>query len=301
MTHPAQLLKQHHIFAGKESGQNFLVNPLTAQMIIERAGIFDQTPVLEIGPGLGGLTLELAKKTRYVTAVEKDSRLVPILQEELDREEFTHVKIINQDILKADFPDLAQSVLSAADLDGGSPGKKMVVIGNLPYNISSQILFRLVEHRSCIETAFLMFQKELAQRIVSPPNSKDYSRLSAVVQYASQIQVVAGIKPACFFPRPKVDSTVLAFRFFQNSELNLPEEKMLFRMIKAAFSKRRKTIKNAMAGSASGFEKDFIETALNRAGIDPGCRAETLGVEQFIKLTKAVLALDREDPKIFRT
>lgn len=297
MTHPAQLLKQHHIFAGKESGQNFLVNPMTAQMIIESAGISHHTPVLEIGPGLGGLTLELAKKTRYVTAVEKDSRLVPILQQELDREALTHVKIIQQDILKADFQDLAHSVMAAAVLDGKAPGKKMVVIGNLPYNISSQILFRLVENRSCIETAFLMFQKELAQRIVSLPNSKDYSRLSAVVQYASRIHVVADIKPACFFPRPKVDSTVLAFRFFQNRELDSREEKILFRMIKAAFSKRRKTIKNAMAGPASGFQKDFIKTALNRAGIDPGCRAETLGVDQFIELTKAVLVLDRENSK----
>ncbi len=275
MTHPGQLLKQRKLYAGKELGQNFLSNPDTARMIVEKTGISKNTRVLEIGSGLGALTIHIARIAYHVTAVEKDSRLIPILQQELDTEGLKNVEIINKDVLKLDIPKLAKD-------------NKLVVIGNLPYNISSQILFRLIEKRTCIEKAFLMFQKELAKRIIAPPGGRDYSRLSAVVQYAARVSHVAKIGPSSFFPKPEIDSTILKFDFFETKEFDQEQEKVLFNVIKAAFSKRRKSLKNSMAGGEFKFEKDFIIQVLESAGIDAKRRAETLTVEEFKALARAV-------------
>lgn len=275
MTHPGQLLKQRELYAGKELGQNFLSNPGTARMIVEKTGISKQDHVLEIGSGLGALTIPIAQAAFHVTAVEKDSRLIPLLLQELDNENIKNVEIINKDVLKLNINEMVKD-------------KKLVVIGNLPYNISSQILFKLIEERSCIEKAFLMFQKELAKRIVALPGGRDYSRLSAVVQYAADVSVVANIGPSSFFPKPEVDSTILKFTFFEPGMLTQEQEKTLFNVIKAAFSKRRKSLKNSMTGGEFEYEKDFIVRALELAGIDATRRAETLCVDEFKSLARAV-------------
>ncbi|MCP3874985.1 MAG: ribosomal RNA small subunit methyltransferase A [Desulfobacteraceae bacterium] len=275
MAHPGQLLKQRKLYAGKELGQNFLSSPGTAKMIVEKTGISKDTQVLEIGSGLGGLTIPIAKVAKNVTAVEKDSRLIPILKQELDNEGLTNVEIMNKDILKIDLNQMAAN-------------KKLVVIGNLPYNISSQILIKLVEERRCIEKAFLMFQKELAKRIIASPGGRDYSRLSAVVQYAADISFVTTIGPTSFFPKPGVDSTILKFNFFDTEEFNREQEKVLFNVIKAAFSKRRKSLKNSMVGGEFEFKKDYIIKALELAGIDAQRRAETLTVDEFKSLARTV-------------
>ena len=275
MIHPGQLLRQRDLYAGKELGQNFLSNPGTAKMIVEKTGISTDTQVLGIGSGLGALTVPIAQAASHVTAVEKDSRLIPLLEQTLDAENIKNVEIINKDIFKVDLKAMAKD-------------KKLVVIGNLPYNISSQILFRLVEERSCIEKAFLMFQKELAKRIIAFPGGRDYSRLSAVVQYAADISFVAHIGPASFFPKPDVDSTILRFNFFETKAFNQEQEKVLFNVIKAAFSKRRKTLKNSMTGGEFEFEKDFVVHALELAGVEAERRAETLTVEEFKSLALAV-------------
>ena len=282
MTHPGQLLKQQELYAGKELGQNFLSNPGTAKMIVEKTGISKQTHVLEIGPGLGALTIPIAQAASHVTAVEKDSRLIPLLMQELGNANITNARIINKDVLKMDMKEIAGD-------------KKLVVIGNLPYNISSQILFKLVEERSCIEKAFLMFQKELAKRIISPPGGRDYSRLSAVIQYAADVSFVANIGPSSFFPKPEVDSTILKFTFFDTASLTREQEKILFDVIKAAFSKRRKSLKNSMTGGEFEYEKDFIVRVLEMAGIDAQRRAETLGVDEFKSLALAVWKTRLED------
>jgi len=275
MTHPGQLLKQAGLYAGKELGQNFLSDPNTARMIVEKTGISEDTHVLEIGPGLGALTLPLAKKVFHVTAVEKDGRLIPILRQVINDEGLDNIDIIHEDILKIHIAEMAKD-------------KKLVIIGNLPYNISSQILFKLVEERRYIEKAFLMFQKELATRILSPPGGREYSRLSAVSQYAAKISFVAEVGPSSFFPSPEVNSTILQFRFFQSEDFGEHQEKLLFDVIKAAFSKRRKTLKNSMAGGELGYEKQFVLQILATAGIDAQRRAETLSVEEFKALTRAL-------------
>ncbi|MCD4719667.1 MAG: 16S rRNA (adenine(1518)-N(6)/adenine(1519)-N(6))-dimethyltransferase RsmA [Desulfobacula sp.] len=275
MIHPGQLLRQRDLYAGKELGQNFLSNPGTAKMIVEKIGISIDSRVLEIGSGLGALTVPIAQIASHVMAVEKDSRLIPLLEQVLDNENIKNVEIINKDIFKVDLKEMAKD-------------KKLVVIGNLPYNISSQILFRLVEERSCIEKAFLMFQKELAKRIIASPGGRDYSRLSAVVQYAADVCFVAQIGPSSFFPKPDVDSTILRFNFFETKGFNQEQEKVLFNVIKAAFSKRRKTLKNSMTGGEFEFKKHFVVHALELAGIDAERRAETLTVEEFKSLARAV-------------
>lgn len=279
MTHPGQILKREKLYAGKELGQNFLSDPGIAKMIVERTGIGPNSQVLEIGPGLGALTVHIAAISSKVTAVEKDRRLVPLLEEELETQGIRHVRILNQDILKTDFKEIAGD-------------KKLVVIGNLPYNISSQILFRLIQERSRVERAFLMFQKELALRIKAGPGGKDYSRLSAVVQFASRVSVLTHVKPASFFPRPDVDSTVLEFEFIQDTGLEPALETLLFDVIKAAFSQRRKSLKNSLTGGELGLDKPRVSEALGRASIVPERRAETLSVEEFIALTRAVHELE---------
>lgn len=276
MTHPGQLLKEHHLYAGKELGQNFLSDPGTARMIVEKTGISSDTHVLEIGSGLGALTIPIAQMASRVTAVEKDSRLIPLLKQELEIENIKNVEVLNQDVMKLDIGRVAKN-------------KPLVVIGNLPYNISSQILFRLVEERQYVKKAFLMFQKELAKRIIAPPGGRDFSRLSAVVQYAAEIEFFASVGPSVFFPKPEVDSTILTFNFFKTRVFNREQEKVLFNVIKAAFSKRRKSLKNAMAGGEFEYEKQFIVEVLDLAGIDARRRAETLTVEEFTRLARVML------------
>lgn len=275
MTHPGQLLKQAGLYAGKELGQNFLSNPGTARMIVEKTGISKDTHVLEIGPGLGALTIPLAEKAFHVTAVEKDTRLIPLLKEETEGRGLNNIDIIHQDILRVHIKELLKD-------------KKLVVIGNLPYNISSQILFKLVEERRYIEKAFLMFQKELATRILAPPGGRDYSRLSVVSQYAAAINFVADIGPSSFFPSPEVNSTILKFQFFQSEDFDEIQEKLLFDVIKAAFSKRRKSLKNSMVGGEMEYQKQFVLQALALAGIDAQRRAETLSVSEFKGLAQAI-------------
>ncbi len=275
MTHPGELLKKNRLYAGKELGQNFLSNPATAQMIVDRTGIDKNTTVLEIGPGLGAITLPLARACKQVVAVEKDRRIIPLLEGELAEAKISNVTIINQDILKTDIRQIAGS-------------EKLVVIGNLPYNISSQILFKLITIRQVVTRAFLMFQKELAERLLSSPGTKNYSRLSAVVQYASKISRVTDLGANNFFPRPEVDSTVLRFDFFETQGMGEEDEILLFSVIKAGFSKRRKTLHNAMSGGEMGLTKKIVGIALDNAGIDASRRAETLSVQEFIDLSKAV-------------
>lgn len=281
MTHPGQLLKQAKLYAGKELGQNFLSNPGTAESIVGKFGLKPDTPVLEIGPGLGALTIPIAQSCKHVTAVEKDRRLIGLLEQELAAQGQTHVKIVNRDILKTDIQGLATE-------------KKLVVVGNLPYNISSQILFKLIKERSSIEKAYLMFQKELADRIVAPPGKKDYSRLSAVVQYASRVKHLTDIGPASFFPRPEIDSTILEFCFLPMQGFTIEEETTLFSVIKAAFSKRRKTLKNSLAGVELGLDKSHAARVLETAGIDASRRAETLCVEEFKDLTRSLITSQGE-------
>jgi 16S rRNA (adenine1518-N6/adenine1519-N6)-dimethyltransferase len=284
MTLPARLLRKKEIFPKKDLGQNFLACEQTANMIVERAKIDKDDIVLEIGAGLGALTIEAAKRAKKIYAIEKDYRLIDLLEEEIFKSGQDNIEIINKDILKVDIEKII-----------GEPGKKLVIIGNLPYNISSQILFRLIEKRDLINKAYLMFQLELANRITAMPGTKDYSRLSAVMQYCADVQPVADIKPHLFFPKPKVQSRVVEISFFDLEDYSYEKEKFLFTVIKAAFSKRRKTLKNSLAGEDLSINREDAEKILTAAAIDPVRRGETVNVKEFVNLAQHAWNYLKED------
>ncbi len=275
MTHPAAILNKVKIFAGKELGQNFIADPGYADKILDRAGIDPEETVLEIGPGLGALTISCACRVNRMIAVEKDFRLVPLLEKELSLKEISNVEVIREDFLKLAIHKIALT-------------KKLVVMGNLPYNISSQILFKLIQEREHIKRAILMFQKEVAQRICAQPGTREFSRLSAVVQYCASIRDVLDLKPECFFPKPEVDSRVIEIRFDKETPFDKSMEAFHFDVIRAAFSKRRKTLKNSLSGAGLPVDKTDIPLALDSAGIDPQRRAETLSTDEFISLSRCL-------------
>lgn len=273
MTAPRTLLDAWGLRPQKQLGQNFLTDPSTAAMIVTRAAVGPQDVVLEIGGGLGALTIPLARQVRKVITVEKDRRLVGLLRTELVAAGVANVAVLAADIRRVDIHALAREA-----------GRRLVVAGNLPYNISSQILVQLVERRTEVERAVLMFQKELAQRILAAPGGRDYGRLTVLLQYSADVRTLAELKAASFYPRPKIDSTVLEVRFKARPQFPAADEDLLFRVVKAAFGQRRKTLKNALAGGSLTLDGAGAERALTAAGIDPGRRAETLAVADFVAL-----------------
>ena len=280
MTSPKTLLRAWNIRAKKQLGQNFLSEPSTAAMILDRSGIRPEDTILEIGAGLGALTIPIAHIAHKVYAVEKDHRLIDLLKTELLLNKITNVILIHENILKIDIDSLT-----------GNPDTKIVVMGNLPYNISSQVLIKLINTRKIVTRAVLMFQKELAQRITAEPGGKDYGRLTAVLKYCADIKILATVKASLFFPKPGVDSTVLSINFHDLNRSLVKSEPFLFDVIKASFGRRRKTLKNSLAGSELNISADTAAFALDNAGIDSVRRAETLEISEFIELTNSLHSL----------
>lgn len=274
MLSPKRLLITSDLRAKKALGQNFLTDLSTAMMIVEKSRLDPEAIVLEIGAGLGALTIPVAKTVRHVYAVEKDSSLVPVLENQLNSSHITNVTILNQNILNLNLQELFEK-----------SGEKFFVMGNLPYNISSQVLVYLIQNRHCVTQAILMFQKELAERISASPGGKDYGRLSVMLQYCASVKHLMEIKATVFFPRPKVDSSVIEVRFHDQLLFPASDEKFLFDVIKAAFGKRRKTLKNALTQSQLSLKSHEVLTGLEISGIDPYRRAETLSVEEFVHLS----------------
>ena len=273
MTSPKTLLKAWNINAKKRLGQHFLVDPSTAEMIVKRAKISSNDIVLEIGAGLGALTIPAARAAAKVHAVEKDRQLCDLLKTELLTNNLANVSIIPENILQLDYASIAEPYVRA-----------LVVIGNLPYNISSQVLIQLIRTRNLVSRAILMFQKELAQRIIAHPGSKAYGRLTVMLQYCADIKPVATINASAFFPAPKVASEILEIKFKAKLDYPQHDESLLYKVIKAAFGNRRKTLKNALAASELRIDPKSAWQALDMAGIDPNRRAETLSVPEFISL-----------------
>ena len=287
MTSPAQILRVQNLFPKKQFGQNFLKDPSTAKMIIQRSDLMPRDAVLEIGAGLGALTVPIARSARKVYAVEKDGRLAEVLTGILAAGECGNVTLINKNILDVDIDQLARE-----------ENCKLVVFGNLPYNISSQVLIQLIKARTAVRHCVLMFQKELARRIMSPPGTKDYGRLSVLLQYCAETKHIADVKAALFYPRPKVDSEVIAINFKDTPEFAAEDEVFFSSVVKAAFSKRRKTLKNALTGSDLALEGEAAQRILDSLSIDPLRRAETISVEEFVKLSNALRVFSKyPDPE----
>jgi 16S rRNA (adenine1518-N6/adenine1519-N6)-dimethyltransferase len=280
MTSPNSLARQFDIKLKKQLGQNFLSDPSTANMIVERSRITGDDTVLEIGPGFGALTIPAARIAGRVFAVEKDHRVIPVLENELHANHLDNVTILHENILSVDLLSLAEKTNS-----------RFIVIGNLPYNISSQILIQLMSSRSVISRAVLMFQKELARRIISSESCKDYGRLSVMMQYLADIRSIAKIKAHMFTPKPKIDSEVIEVIFKTEIQNPAIDETFLFQVIKAGFGKRRKNLKNALSASELAIDTGTAVTGLEHAGIDPNRRAESLTVAEFVMLSNCLYPL----------
>jgi len=255
-------------------GQHFLADPNVAASIVRRAHLDLDDVVLEVGAGLGALTMPLAAQVKRVLAVEPDSKIAAILKEELLAAGVSNVTIIEKDILRCDIKALSE--------ESDAPLK---VVGNLPYHISSQVLIRLIHFREAIDTAFLTFQKEVAERLTAEPGTKIYGRLSVLIQYCAKIYPVLAVAASAFFPKPKVGSQVVGVEFQHPVSFQATDEHLLFQVVKAAFGKRRKTLRNALLGSDLGLGDEPISAGLELAGIDPKRRAETLSVEEFVTLS----------------
>ncbi|MDX1708086.1 MAG: 16S rRNA (adenine(1518)-N(6)/adenine(1519)-N(6))-dimethyltransferase RsmA [Desulfobacterales bacterium] len=273
MTSPKALLSAWNLRPKKKLGQHFLVDPSTGDMIARRSRITSEDTVVEIGAGLGALTIPLAGLAEHVYAIEKDSQLTQLLKTELLVHKRTNVTIIEKNILEVDLHLLAEK-----------PDRPLIVVGNLPYNISSQVLIKLIKARSHVSRAILMFQKELARRIMASPGKKDYGRLTVMLAYCAEIKSVATVAASLFYPVPKIDSKVVEIKFDVKREHPTHDETMLFQVIKAAFGNRRKTLKNALSSSGLKIKPQTAQQALEAAGIDPGRRAETLTVAEFVAL-----------------
>jgi len=273
MTSPRVLLKAWNLKPKKHLGQNFLLNPSTAEAIASRANLSPDDVVLEIGAGLGALTIPVARIVKKIYALEKDPQMVELLKTQILVNRISNCEIVQGDILKIDLHTFAE--LAAG---------KIIVVGNLPYNISSQILVKLIQSRHAVQRAIVMLQKELARRISAQPGIKEYGRISAMLRYCADIRIVANVKASTFYPPPKIDSQVLEIRFKSTSVYGEHDEAMLFKVIKAAFGNRRKTLKNALIASELSLTPQTALQSLGSAGIDPSRRAETLDSSEFVSL-----------------
>ena len=271
MTGPHRLLAARGVLPKKHMGQNFLADPSTAEMIVRRARPADAV-VLEIGAGVGALTVFAAREARFVYAVEKDRDLIEVLQGVAAETGAENVFVINRSIFDVDLEAIARKEQS-----------RLLVLGNLPYNISSQVLISLINTRRISVRAVLMLQTEMARRLEARLGMMEYGRLSVMTQYCSSVSRVARVRANQFYPRPKVDSEVVEI-CFQPPVHVAADEAVLSAVVKAAFGQRRKTLKNALGGSELGIDGDQIARALQVAAIDGSRRAETLSVGEFVGL-----------------
>ncbi len=269
------LLAAHGLLPKKSLGQNFLADPSTARMLARKMDLTPEDLVVEIGAGTGALTFPLAERAARVFAVETDRRLCPLLAEQAQTWAPGNVTVVPGDFL----------TMSLSDFSAGTP---LVVAGNLPYHISSQVLVKLIRERPLVKKAALMFQKELAQRILAGPGGREYGRISVLAAYASSVRALATLGPGHFFPPPKVDSVVLLFTFGRPGLADPREEERFFKTVEAAFSTRRKTLRNALAMGGAVQNTAQAQQALERAGLDPSRRAETLDLSEFIRLSQCL-------------
>ena len=258
----------------KRLGQHFLVNQNIIARIIEKAGLEKSDNVLEIGPGKGALTIPMAHAVNSIIAVEKDDHLANYLRQKLEERNINNVTVINDDILKTDLEKLVSSRNS-----------KLKVVGNLPYNISSPLLEKLISNKRFFNKAFLMLQYEFARRLASDPGNKDYGAITVMTRYEANISRLFKVGRDVFYPKPKVGSMVIAIDLEVPHPVRAKNDRVFELVVRGAFAQRRKTIKNSLKVISNHFRTDQISEALEICNIDPLRRAETLSLDEFINLS----------------
>lgn len=281
------ILKRQGLAPAKKLGQNFLVHRHTAERIVDLTGITERDTVLEVGVGLGALTAPLAEAAGQVIGLEADSGIIRLHKEQGTLPE--NVRLIHQDVLKADFKELA-------DLCGG----RLKIIANLPYSISSPFLFKLIKHHDLVDFAVVMLQKEVALRLLAKPGTKEYGAPTVLMASCAEARMLMQVKPEEFHPRPKVDSVIIRLSFHplpkRVQEIGFIDYPLLKKVVNGAFGQRRKTLLNAL--SATGLlDKQELAECIAKAGLSPSIRAERLALEDFVRLSRAI-AERRDERKI---
>ena len=270
-----EVLQKYGFVFQKRFGQNFLIDTHVLDRIIEASEITKDDFVLEIGPGIGTMTQYLAEAAREVTAVEIDDALIPILKDTL--KEWDNVTVLHGDILKTDIRKIA---------DEKNQGRPIKVVANLPYYITTPIIMGLFESHVPVDSITVMVQKEVADRMQTGPGSKDYGALSLAVQYYAEPKIVANVPPNCFMPRPKVGSAVIRLTRHQNPPVTTLDDKLMFRLIRASFNQRRKTLQNGIKNFGGlNFSKEQVAQALEEMELPASVRGEALTLEQFAQLS----------------
>ena len=278
-----EVLQKYGFVFQKRFGQNFLIDTHVLERIIEASEITKDDFVLEIGPGIGTMTQYLAEAAREVTAVEIDDALIPILKDTL--KEWDNVTVLHGDILKTDIRKIA---------DEKNQGRPIKVVANLPYYITTPIIMGLFESHVPVDSITVMVQKEVADRMQTGPGSKDYGALSLAVQYYAEPKIVANVPPNCFMPRPKVGSAVIRLTRHQNPPVTTLDEKLMFRLIRASFNQRRKTLSNSLKNSQElPYSKEEVEAAITECGLPLNIRGEALTLEQFARLSDTFSKLNK--------
>lgn len=275
-----EIIKKYEFAFQKKFGQNFLIDSHVLDKIIAAADITKEDCVVEIGPGIGTLTQYLAEAAREVISVEIDRMLIPILEETLA--DYPNVTVINQDILKVDLEELIRE---------HNQGRPVKVVANLPYYITTPIIMSLFERHVPVSSITVMVQKEVAERMQAGPGTKDYGALSLAVQYFSKPYIAANVPPNCFMPRPKIGSAVIRLTCHEKPPVEVAQEQMMFKIIRASFNQRRKTMVNGLRNSPEiPFTKEEIQNALGQMGLSESIRGEALTLEQFAALTNHLCA-----------
>ena len=270
------LLAQHGFHFSKAKGQNFLISRWVPEQIAEYSGVDRNTGVLEIGPGIGPLTQQLALRAGKVCAVELDRRLEPILKQTVG--EFPNLQIIWDDVLKQDIPALVKEKF---------PGLRPAACANLPYYITSPILSALLE-AECFDTVTVMVQKEVAQRIAAKPGSADYSAFTVFCQYYAEPELLFDVPAHCFLPQPKVTSAVVSLHVRKTRPWDIADSDVFFRTVRASFAMRRKKLANGLAAGFPELGKEGAAEVIRLAGLDENVRGETLGIPEFARIANEI-------------
>lgn len=268
-----ELLRRHNFRFSKAKGQNFLTAAWVPEEIVASAGIDEQTAVLEVGPGIGCLTKELAKTAGKVLSVELDHALEPVLAETLKGCE--NVELIFADVLKQNLPQLVQERFG---------GLRPVVCANLPYNVTTPLLTAFIK-AGCFESITVMIQREVARRICAGANSADYGAFGIFVQWYMQAQILFDVAPSCFIPQPKVTSSVIHLTRREAPPAQVRDEELMFKIIRAAFNQRRKTLVNAISAGLPGYSKEQVSAAIENSGFDTKIRGEVVDIVGFAKIS----------------
>lgn len=278
-----EVLQKYGFTFKKSFGQNFLIDQNILRNIVHHAALTNHSGAIEIGPGIGALTEQLAKQAKKVVAFEIDTRLIPILNETLAP--YSNVTIISEDVLKANVKEVIEQEFQGID--------DVMVVANLPYYVTTPILMKLLTEELPIRGIVVMIQKEVAQRLSAVPGTKDYNSLSIAVQYYAEVETVMNVPKTVFIPQPNVDSAVIRLTMRKEPPIQVHDTEFFFSLVRASFANRRKTLWNNLVAFFGKDQKETLESLIQQSNIDPKRRGETLSIEEFALLSKCLLPLKK--------